>query len=323
MGDQGFPNKVICAETVIGAEDIKVSTDASAETRVYFDEPVMAKAGQEYAIVVITENDEYTMWVGTRTQPKIDNPNETISGNPYLEGVLFSSSNASTWSAHQNSDMKFGIYTSKYEEEGIIEFDPIEDVEADRIVLMSTYLTPGNTGCMWEAKIIFDDMDEATTFDMLNWQPVGNYQDIDLGATARKVKLRATFKSNRYISPLMSSNDLTFTTFLTELSGSYVGRAVDMSEAPYNTIRISYEAFLPQGTTVTPKYSTDNGSTWKEFTESPEIRRANTEFYRYVIDQKVNEIDTYDSFKVRLDLETQNSFLRPRIRRLMCTMRDE
>ena len=62
MGDQGFPNKVICAETVIGAEDIKVSTDASAETRVYFDEPVMAKAGQEYAIVVITENDEYTMW---------------------------------------------------------------------------------------------------------------------------------------------------------------------------------------------------------------------------------------------------------------------
>ena len=283
----------------------------------------MAKAGQEYAIVVITENDEYTMWVGTRTQPKIDNPNETISGNPYLEGVLFSSSNASTWSAHQNSDMKFGIYTSKYEEEGIIEFDPIEDVEADRIVLMSTYLTPGNTGCMWEAKIIFDDMDEATTFDMLNWQPVGNYQDIDLGATARKVKLRATFKSNRYISPLMSSNDLTFTTFLTELSGSYVGRAIDMSEAPYNTIRVSYEAFLPQGTTVTPKYSTDNGSTWKEFTESPEIRRANTEFYRYVIDQKVNEIDTYDSFKVRLDLETQNSFLRPHIRRLMCTMRDE
>lgn len=323
MGDQGFPNKVICAETVIGAEDIKVSTDASAETRVYFDEPVMAKAGQEYAIVVITENDEYTMWVGTRTQPKIDNPNETISGNPYLEGVLFSSSNASTWSAHQNSDMKFGIYTSKYEEEGIIEFDPIEDVEADRIVLMSTYLTPGNTGCMWEAKIIFDDMDEATTFDMLNWQPVGNYQDIDLGATARKVKLRATFKSNRYISPLMSSNDLTFTTFLTELSGSYVGRAVDMSEASYNTIRISYEAFLPQGTTVTPRYSTDNGSTWKEFTESPDIRRANTEFYRYVIDQKVNEEDTYDSFKVRLDLETQNSFLRPRIRRLMCTMRDE
>lgn len=323
MGDQGFPNKVVCAETVMNAEDIKVSNDASAETRVYFDDPMMAKSGQEYAIVIITENDEYTMWIGTRTQPKIDKPNETISGNPYLEGVLFSSSNASTWSVHQNSDMKFGIYTSRYEDTGVIEFDSLEEVKGDRVVLMSTYLTPENTGCTWEAKIIFEDMDEGVTFDMLNWQPIGNYQDVDLGATARQVKLRATFKSNRYISPLMSSSDLTFTTFLTELSGSYVGRGVDMSEAPYNTIRISYEAFLPQGTTVTPKYSTDNGSTWKEFTKAPDIRRANTEFYRYVIDEKVKDAGTYDSFKVRLDLETQNSFLRPRIRRLMCSMRDE
>lgn len=323
MGDQGFPTKVICAETVLNAEDIKISNDASAETRVYFDDPMMAQAGKEYAIVVITENDEYTMWIGTRTQPKIDKPKETISGNPYLEGVLFSSSNASTWSVHQNSDMKFGVYTSRYEENGTIEFDPIENVEADRVVLMSSYLTPENTGCFWEAKIIFEDMDEGVTFDMLTWQPIGNYQDIDLGAKARQIKLRATFKSNRYISPLLSSSDLTFTTFLTELTGSYVGRAIDMSEAPYNTIRISYEAFLPQGTKVTPKYSTDNGSTWKTFTKSPDVRRANTEFYRYVIEEKVKSSGTYDNFKVRLDLETQNSFLRPRIRRLMCTMRDE
>ena len=38
----------------MNAEDIKVSNDASAETRVYFDDPMMAKSGQEYAIVVIT-----------------------------------------------------------------------------------------------------------------------------------------------------------------------------------------------------------------------------------------------------------------------------
>lgn len=323
MGDQGYPNKTIYAETVMNADDIKVSNNASAETRVYFDDPMMAEGGQEYAIVIITENADYTMWVGTRTKPKIDKPNEVISGNPYLEGVLFSSSNASTWTPHQNSDLKFGIYTSKFNETATIEFEPIKDVSADRIVLMSTYLTPDRTGCFWEAKILFDDMASSTTFDQLAWQPIGNYQDTELMGLGKQVKLKATFYSNRFISPIMSSNDLTFTTFLTELSGSYIGRAIDMSEAPYNTIRFSYEAFLPKGTKVVPKYSADNGKTWKTFTEAPKTKRANNEFVQYTIDEKVKATGTYTQLQVRLDLSTENSFLRPRVRRLMVTTRDE
>ena len=323
MGDQGYPNKTVYAETVINADNIKVSNNASAETRVYFEDPVMAEAGKEYAIVIITESDAYTMWVGTRTKPKVDKPNEIISGNPYVQGVLFSSSNASTWTPHQNSDLKFGVYTSKFNESATIEFAPIKNVEADRVVLMSTYLTPENTGCLWEAKMIFDDMDESVTFDNLKWQPISNYQDVELGAVVREVKLKATFKSNKYISPLMTVSDLTFTTFLTELSGSYISRAVDMSEAPYNTIRISYEAFTPKATSVVPKYSTDNGKTWKTFTTSPTTKKANNEFTQYTIDEKINRSGTEKSFQVRLDLKTENSFLRPRIRRLMTTTRDE
>lgn len=126
MGDQGFPNKTVYAETVLNADDIRVSNNASAETRVYFEDPMMAEAGKEYAIVIITENSDYTMWVGTRTKPKIDKPNEVISGNPYVQGVLFSSSNASTWTPHQNSDLKFNVYTAKFNKTATIEFDPIK-----------------------------------------------------------------------------------------------------------------------------------------------------------------------------------------------------
>ena len=172
-------------------------------------------------------------------------------------------------------------------------------------------------------KIILDDMASSTTFDQLNWQPVGNYQDLDVLGLARQIKLRATFESNRYISPLMSSSDLTFTTFLTELTGSYIGRAIDMTEAPYNTVRFSYEAFLPKGTKVVPKYSDDDGKTWKTFTKSPTTTRANNEFTRYVIDEKVKSSGTNTKLQVRLDLSTENSFLRPRVRRLMVTTRDE
>ena len=323
MGDQGFPNKTVYAETVLNADDIKVSNNASAETRVYFEDPMMAEAGKEYAIVIITENSDYTMWVGTRTKPKIDKPNEVISGNPYVQGVLFSSSNASTWTPHQNSDLKFNVYTAKFNKTATIEFDPIKKVKGDRIVLMSTYLTPDNTGCSWECKIIFDNMSNDVTFDSLQWQPIGNYQDIDLSAVAREVKLKATFDSNKYISPFMTVSDLTFTTFLTQLSGSYIGRAIDMSEAPYNTIRFSYEAFLPKGTKVVPKYSSDNGKTWKTFSSRPQVKQSNNEFYRYTIDEKVKDKGTNTQLQVRLDLSTENSFLRPRVRRLMVTTRNE
>ncbi|QLF87748.1 hypothetical protein BESEP8_00200 [Staphylococcus phage vB_SepM_BE08] len=323
MGDQGFPNKTVYAETVLNADDIRVSNNASAETRVYFEDPMMAEAGKEYAIVIITENSDYTMWVGTRTKPKIDKPNEVISGNPYVQGVLFSSSNASTWTPHQNSDLKFNVYTAKFNKTATIEFDPIKKVKGDRIVLMSTYLTPDNTGCSWECKIIFDNMSNDVTFDSLQWQPIGNYQDIDLSAVAREVKLKATFDSNKYISPFMTVSDLTFTTFLTQLSGSYIGRAIDMSEAPYNTMRFSYEAFLPKGTKVVPKYSSDNGKTWKTFSSRPQVKQSNNEFYRYTIDEKVKDTGTNTQLQVRLDLSTENSFLRPRVRRLMVTTRNE
>ena len=323
MGDQGFPNKTVYAETVLNASDIAVSNNASEETRVYFEDPIMAEAGKEYAIVVITENNEYTMWTGTRTKPKIDKPNEIISGNPYVQGVLFSSSNASTWTPHQNSDLKFNVYTAKFNDSAVIEFDSMDSVTGDRLVLMSTYLTPDNTGCSWDCKVITEDMDNSVTFDNISWKPIGNYQDVDLTSIAKHVKLRATFKSNRYVSPLMAVSDLTFTTFLTELRGSYVGRAVDMSEAPYNTIRFSYEAFLPKGATVIPRYSKDNGKTWNTFNNSPKVTQSNNEFYRYTIDEKVTPQGTSTQLQVRLDLSTENSFLRPRVRRLMVTTRDE
>ncbi|MGI4427136.1 hypothetical protein ACR2WJ_27380, partial [Klebsiella pneumoniae] len=61
----------------------------------------------------------------------------------------------------------------------------------------------------------------------------------------------------------------------------------------------------------------------KTFTKSPTTTRANNEFTRYVIDEKVKSSGTNTKLQVRLDLSTENSFLRPRVRRLMVTTRDE
>lgn len=323
ISEGGQPNKTVYAERVLKPSEINVSDDASVATKITFDDPLMCKAGQEYCLVFITDSDKYTMWIATMGQNRIDDPTQSVNSNPYLEGVLYSSSNASAWSIHQMSDLKFTVYTAKFNEEAVLEFDVMKNINVDRVVLMSTYLTPANTGCKWDMKIVLDNEPAGTTVNDKPWVPIANYVDLDVNQIAREVKLRATFKANQYISPMLALDDIMFAGFLTALKGSYVSRTIDLSEAPYNTVKMSYEQFTPAGTTVVAKYSTDEGKTWKTFTTQPTTTQRTQDFVRVDYVEKINTGGTFKSIKFRLDMSTQNSFLRPRVRRLMCNMTDK
>lgn len=324
ISEGGQPNKTVYAETVLKPSKIKVSDDGTKPTKITFDDPLMCEAGKEYCLVFITDSNKYTMWVGTMGQNLINKPEQTVTANPYIEGVLFSSSNASTWTAHQRSDLKFNAYTANFNEKAVIEFDVMRDVKADSIVLMSTYLTPQNTGCEWMMKMVLENEASYITVDNKEWLPISNYVDLDVNQIAREVKLKATFKANRYISPMLSLEDIVFVGFLTALEGSYISRTVDMSEAPFNTIRFSLEEFTPAGTSIVPKYSLDEGKTWKEFTVDPTQKVQSGEFTRLEYVEKVGKgVSLKKSAKFRIDMKTKNSFLRPRARRLMVTMREE
>ncbi|AYJ73498.1 virulence-associated protein [Enterococcus phage EfV12-phi1] len=323
ISEGGQPNKTVYAERVLKPSEINVSDDASVATKITFDDPLMCKAGQEYCLVFITDSDKYTMWIATMGQNRIDDPTQSVNSNPYLEGVLYSSSNASAWSIHQMSDLKFTVYTAKFNKEAVLEFDVMRNINVDRVVLMSTYLTPANTGCKWDMKIVLNNEPSGTTVNDKPWVPIANYVDLDVNQIAREVKLRATFKANQYISPMLALDDIMFAGFLTALKGSYVSRTIDLSEAPYNTVKMSYEQFTPAGTTVVAKYSTDEGKTWKTFTTQPTTTQRTQDFVRVDYVEKINTGGTFKSIKFRLDMTTQNSFLRPRVRRLMTNMTDK
>ena len=288
ISEGGQPNKTVYAERVLKPSEINVSDDASVATKITFDDPLMCKAGQEYCLVFITDSDKYTMWIATMGQNRIDDPTQSVNSNPYLEGVLYSSSNASAWSIHQMSDLKFTVYTAKFNEEAVLEFDVMRNINVDRVVLMSTYLTPANTGCKWDMKIVLNNEPSGTTVNDKPWVPIANYVDLDVNQIAREVKLRATFKANQYISPMLALDDIMFAGFLTALKGSYVSRTIDLSEAPYNTVKMSYEQFTPAGTTVVAKYSTDEGKTWKTFTTQPTTTQRTQDFVRVDYVEKVN-----------------------------------
>lgn len=323
MSEGGFPNQTVYAERVLTPSEIKISNDASVPTRVHLDDPLMCRAGEDYCLVLITDSNEYTMWIATLGQRLINNPNEVVGTQPYVNGVLFSSSNARTWTVHQTSDLKFGVYTARFADEGIVEFDTMEDLDSDMMLLMATYLTPENTGCVWEVRAVDKEDVGTISIDNVPWQPLVNFVEVETRPEViGLVKLRARFKTNRYISPMMTIDDLLFVNFVSQTAADYVTLNIDSEEAPFNNLRISYDAHLPGGATVTPYYSLDGGTTWQKFNVEPVTSRVSAEYTRYTFEKRVSNDPTNTQVRFKLELRAENRFARPRVRRFTAVFKD-
>ncbi|AXQ67771.1 hypothetical protein KIOSHI_111 [Bacillus phage Kioshi] len=314
LSEGGLPNRTIYAERVLTPDMVKVSSDASVETKIRLDDPLMVKPGESYCIVFITDSADYTMWCATMGQKSMGANPQTVTSNPYVNGVLFSSSNAVSWTVHQETDMKFNVYTAEFEEEGIIEFDTMKNIDSNGILLMASYLTPENTGCVWEVKIINAADVGAISIDSVPWLPLINYAGIETPFVVGLAKLRARFKSNRYFSPMLVLDDLLFVNFVSATKGEYVSKTVDQSTSPFNTVTVSFDAATPAGSRVKAYYSLDKGATWIQCTKVTTAPRT-AEFTRYTYVEKT-AVGNQISVKYKLVLEGDNRFVRPRVRQL-------
>lgn len=73
--------------------------------------PVRLEAGVEYAVVVLC--DDAVTAVGVAELGKFDSAQQRwVTSQPYQVGVLLSSSNASTWTPHQDKDLTFRLLAS-------------------------------------------------------------------------------------------------------------------------------------------------------------------------------------------------------------------
>jgi hypothetical protein len=105
----GYPGAVILPFSIVErkADEINLSTNGSVATTFKFTSPVFVQNGVEYALVVLSDSNAYTIWV-SQTDTIDALSGVRISAQPY-NGVLFKSQNASAWTADQLQDMKFVI----------------------------------------------------------------------------------------------------------------------------------------------------------------------------------------------------------------------
>ena len=112
--ENGYPSKEILpfSDCTVDADQIELSDNAAIPSRFVFRSPVYIKADTEYCVVLLSDSNEYQVWISRMGDIDVSGT-RTISEQPY-SGVLFKSQNASTWTADQYEDLKFTIYRASF-----------------------------------------------------------------------------------------------------------------------------------------------------------------------------------------------------------------
>ena len=116
------------SKVTLTPDNVAISSSANVPTKFTFDSPVYLMNGNEYCYVLISNSNEYTVYIGTMGN-KIVGGDTYISKQPYV-GVLFKSQNNTTWTADQNSDMKFKINVAKFETDTVFNAAFVNDKTA-------------------------------------------------------------------------------------------------------------------------------------------------------------------------------------------------
>lgn len=304
----GYPGTIVYDEEVIEVADIKTSEDSSVVTEVTLSQPVYCSANTMYCFSILSDSDNYSMFTATLGEMDILKK-VAVTSQPYTAGVMFSSSNQMTWTAHQTTDLKFDLYKAEFKEKGVIVFSDITTEEINRFVVAANSVDYKNAGIDWYYRLSADS----------NWLPIDTYVSLDLDRLSSMVQLRCELNTKYSSSPILAGDCVNLIGFIEELQGVYISRTVFMNE-PFNTINLSYEAALPSGTEVKPKYSLDNIS-WNDFDSDGDPEPLSLEFNRYKFKKESLPAST-TMYKLRIELKSSNALARPRVRRLMSILKN-
>ena len=229
------------------SSEITTSTDGNTATTFTFNSPVYVQGGTEYAICLLANTPEYKVWIsdlGTQ-----DTAGNEITDQPHV-GVIFKSSNNSTWVPSPTQDLKFSMKRAKF------------DTTADGLVTLQNQTLP--------AKTLRDnalEMTDDSTALKINHAGHGMYSTVN-NVTIAGVKSGATTTLAGAISDTATSITLTSGTNFDDTSGKYSRDAsnvyyilIDDEIISYTTISGTGITSATRGANSTTAVSHANGAT--------------------------------------------------------------
>ncbi|RDD34062.1 hypothetical protein Wcon_01893 [Wolbachia endosymbiont of Cylisticus convexus] len=207
-------------------------------------------AGQEYAIVLLTDDADTAVKIAELG--KYDAVNSRwVTSQPYQVGVLLSSSNASTWTPHQNLDLTFRLLAAKFSESSyVIDLGKVTANNVSDLIILTNV-----------EKVAFDTNVE---FILTDEEGKENFLSDNLPLAlreriSRELTVKANLKGSKERSPVLYPGLQLVMGNLSE-SGDYVTRSIT---AGSNTkITITYDALIP-GTADVKAYVEQSVKGWQ------------------------------------------------------------
>ena len=246
----GVPSRVVLTEAVASPDDIVVS--GGGHTRILFPAPVSLSANVEYAVVILC--DDATTKVSVAELGKFDKVlQKWVSSQPYSVGVLLSSSNASTWTAHQDRDLSFRLLEAVFDT-GVkaVDLGTAAVAEATDIILFALAEIPAA-----QARVEYEMAMNGTTVTVAEGQPLC----LDAPYTG-DMTVKARLSGDSTASPVLYPGTQVLSGTVS-LTADYCTRSIVATNATKAVL--VYDAIIPSGATVTPQIQIDGGD-WVSMT---------------------------------------------------------
>ena len=242
----GVPTRTVLAEAIVEAGVLVVS--GGGHTCIMFDAPVPLQGATEYALVILCNDPETAVAIAELGQ--FDSVHQQwVAAQSYVDGVLLSSSNASTWTAHQNRDLTFRLLAASYADgANTLNLGQAQVPEqATDFILMSLAETPTAKSRI-EYELALPDGTAMT---------IADGQTIRLSAALTgPLGVKAKLSGDESASPVLwPGTQIIAGKIHTE--GTYYARSVPAGKA--TKAILIYCAEIPSGASVTPEIQIDGG----------------------------------------------------------------
>lgn len=245
----GMPTQSVLCEQVLAPNELVLGNNA---TRVRFKAPVMLQPDTEYCIVVMCDDGVTSLSIAElgKSDPYYG---QWVMSQPYQVGVLLSSSNASTWTPHQDKDMTFRLLKAEYPIAPIkLELGSIAVTGATDMLVMGIAEQPA-AATRVEYQLTMPDESTLTLSDM---QPVRFVQPVT-GSVAIAARLSGTASAAPILHP-----GTQFLAGITAQAADYITRALPAGQD--SRVQVIIDAFLPAGAGV--KVNMGEDGAWEEMT---------------------------------------------------------
>lgn len=254
--ENGIPSNTVLpySQVVVRSANVNISNNHNLGTPFVFSTPVIVEPGS-YAFCLYTDSNAYSVWL-SQINGYDSRTGSYINKQPNL-GVLFKSTNSTTWTPNQDQDLKFRLFRAKFTPgaTAVIDLKPASGGKLSLLDRDPFELVPNST----EMKVYHTNHGLKSGSYVINsltsWPYLGNSDPNSLSTSAVYglqpnvisgiVQLVSNVKPNSYTVTL--SQAPTILPGITRFGSDSITAVTDIE---YNTLFPAIGFIKPPGTTI-------------------------------------------------------------------------